>query len=206
MKVKLKDLRILVLDMDGTLYRHDGENGTVKNSSLIKAVIANSIQFVIDREGCSRETAAALVEEARSTDNIGISSFMAKRYGITRGEYFNETWNIDPGKIIDKSETPAKTIRKMAQRGKRLFLLTGAPRVWMENVLKYLVLEDVFERKYHGEMFARKTEIFESLARDFEPASILSAGDQFETDLKPAKDLGMDIFEVKNPKDLLKLL
>ena len=202
----LKDLQILILDMDGTLYRHDGDNGTVNNSSLIKTVITNSIQFVIDREGCSREIAAALVDKARRTDTIGISSFMARRYGITRGEYFKETWNIDPGKFVDKSRTPAKTIRKMALRGKRLFLLTGAPRVWMENVLKFLVLEDVFERKYHGEMFTQKTEIFEALAGEFSPESILSAGDQYETDLKPAADRGMKIFEVKDPLDLLKLL
>jgi FMN phosphatase YigB (HAD superfamily) len=94
----------------------------------------------------------------------------------------------------------------MAKQGKRLFLLTGSPRVWMENVVNFLALGGLFERKFHGEMFGTKSEVFEKLAKEFDPETILSIGDQFETDLKPASDLGMSIFEVKDPSDFKKLI
>lgn len=196
----------MVFDMDGTLYQHDGEGGTFKNSSLNKAVIENSILFSMNREKISRGSAEKLVEKALVTDTIGISNFMAKRYGITRAEFFDVVWNMDPRNIIRKTNIQAKIIRKIANQGKRLFLLTGAPRIWMENVINFMALGDIFERKFNGEMFGKKDEIFESLSKEFDPKTIMSVGDQFETDLKPAIDLGMNVFEVKRPDDLQKLI
>lgn len=201
-----KNPAILVFDMDGTLYQHDGENGTIKNSSLINKVMANSIQYVIEMEKCNLEIARKLVQEAQATDKIGVSNFMAKRYRITRAEFFDVVWNIDPQGVVKSSGAQVEAVRKIANQGKRLFLLTAAPRIWMENVLKFLVLDDVFERKYYGEQFGSKKEIFESLAKEFNPRKILSIGDQFETDLKPAMDLGMSIFEIRDPDDLKKLI
>lgn len=198
--------KIFLFDMDGTLYQHDGENGTFKNSTLYKKVIENSIEFVINKENCGFETASKLVQQALVTDTIGVSNFMAKRYGITRADFFDIVWNMDPEKIIKNPEIQVQTVNEIAKRGKRLFLLTGAPRVWMENVLKFLDLGEVFERKFNGEMFGKKDEIFESLAKEFNPNTIISIGDQFETDLKPARALGMSIFEVKDPTDLQKLI
>ena len=197
----LRDKQVLVFDMDGTLYQHDGEYNTFKSSSLSKKVSANAIQYVIDKEKCSLETASQIVEEARK-DDIGVSNFMAKRYKITRATFFNVVWNIEPSDIIRSYGIQVEVARKIAKQGKRLFLLTGAPRVWMENVLRFLVLEDIFERKYQGEMFATKNEVFENLANEFDPRTILSIGDQLETDLKPAMDLGMSTFHVKNPSDV----
>ena len=131
---------------------------------------------------------------------------MAKRYGITRREFFDIVWNINPKKIIRNSKFQVKAIRDIAKQYKKLFLLTGAPRVWMENVLGFLKLEDLFERKYHGEMFEKKDEIFKTLANEFDPKTILSVGDQFETDLKPAQELGIKTLLVQKPEDLLKLI
>lgn len=197
---------ILIFDMDGTLYQHDGDNGTFKNSSLNKVVIANSEQFVIDREGCDITTAKALVSEALVTDTIGISNFMAKRYGITRGEFFDIVWNIEPSSVIKNFTTQTRVIKKLSKTNKKLFLLTGAPRVWMENTLKFLELSDLFERKFNGEMFGTKSEIFQKLANEFDPSSLLSIGDQLESDILPAQKFGLKTFLVKNSEDLLKLI
>lgn len=40
------------------------------------------------------------------------------------------------------------------------------------------------------------------LAGRYKPENIISVGDQYETDLKPAQKLGMRTLQVKNPKDL----
>ena len=199
-------IEILIFDMDGTLYQHDGDEGTFKNSSLNNAILANSEQFVINRENCDRDTAKALVSEALVTDTIGISNFMAKRYGITRGDFFDIVWDINPKSVIKNFDTQTEIVKKLAKTNKRLFLLTGAPRIWMENVMKELGLSEVFERKFNGEMFATKSDIFEKLAREFEPSSLMSIGDQLESDILPAEKFGLKTFLVKNPEDLLKLI
>jgi len=196
---------ILIFDMDGTLYQLDGEGGTFKNSTLFKMVILNSVNFVISKERCGRPVAEKLIEEGLE-DTIGISNFLSRRYGITRSSYFDVAWNIDPKAVIKNFEVPKLIIQKLKLNGKRKFLLTAAPRVWMENVVRELNANQIFERKYNGEMFGPKTEIFESLAKEFDPKTILSIGDQFETDLRPAIELGMSIFQVKDPNDLQKLI
>lgn len=203
--IKLDKVELIIFDMDGTLYGLDGEGGTTKNSSLIKKVISNSVEFVINREGFGKVDAEKLIEEALK-DDVGISNVLSKRYGITRAEFFDIVWNIEAKAIIKNFEKSTKTIQELKRQNKKLFLLTSAPNVWMNNVLKELGLEACFERKFSGEMFGKKNEIFEPLAKEFDPKTILSVGDQFETDLKPAHELGMNIFEVKNPNDLAKLI
>lgn len=197
---------ILIFDMDGTLYQHDGVNGTFKNSSLNNVVLINSEKFVMDRENCDRKTAKALVMEALVTDTIGISNFMAKRYGITRGNFFDIVWNINPKSVIKNFDIQAEIVKKLSKTDKKLFLLTGAPRVWMENALEFLELSDLFERKFNGEMFGTKSEIFEMLAEEFEPSSLLSIGDQLESDILPAEKFGIKTLHIKKPEDLLKLI
>lgn len=195
----------MVFDMDGTLYQLDGEGNTIKNSTLMKKVISNSIEFVLARENCGKTAAQKLIKEALE-DEIGISNVLSKRYGITRSSFFDVAWNIDPKNVIKNFEVPKLVVRKLRKGGKRLFLLTSAPRIWMENVVRELGLDDHFERKINGEMFGIKDEIFASLAKEFEPGIILSVGDQFKTDLKPAQELGMSTFEVKDPEDFKKLI
>ena len=51
-----------------------------------------------------------------------------------------------------------------------------------------------------------KTDIFPVIAEGRDPQSILSVGDQLETDIAPAALLGFQTFHVISPKDLLKLL
>lgn len=201
----LKNIQILIFDMDGTLYRHDGDAGTFKNSSLHKKVILNSLQFVLQREGGSLQVAQEIIDQGLK-DSIGISNVLSKRYGIKRSDYFDIAWNINPGEIIKEFDIQRDTVVRLNKAGKRLFLLTGAPRIWMENVMTDLGLSEVFERKFNGEMFGKKDEIFDSLAKEFDPKTLLSVGDQFESDLAPAQKVGMNIFQVKKPDDLLKLI
>lgn len=202
----LTNKSILIFDMDGTLYQQDGDNGTFTNSSLFKKVMENSAKFVINRERCTKKRAEELVQKALVTDTIGISSFMADRYGITRAEFFDVVWNIDPAKILRGFNTQKKIIKKLKANDLRLFLLTGAPRIWMENVLNFLGIINLFERKYNGEMFGKKDEIFNKLVNEFDPKCLLSIGDQFDSDLKPAQDLKIAILEIKKPNDLLQLI
>lgn len=204
--LRFNKVEIAIFDMDGTLYQHDGENGTIKNSSLFNCVISNSVKFVAAREDSSTEEAIKLVMHAHSTDKIGISNFLANRYGITRSQYFDEVWDIDPSGIVKDYEKRCEYVKAISRSGLRMFLLTAAPRIWMINVLNFLDLNTAFERKYNGEMFDTKEDVFISLAKEFNPNSLLSVGDQDYSDIVPAANLGMQGFLVKDSSDFSKLI
>lgn len=199
--MNLKGIDVVIFDLDGTLYQLDGDDNTIKNSTLIKIVQNNSIDFVIKREEILREQAEKIIEEAMK-DEIGISAFLSRRYGITREEYFRDAWNINPEVVLLNHENTTNIIRRLKKQKKNLILLTAAPAVWRDNVLKYLEITDCFCQLFSGENFRSKQEIFEKLSLDFSPGSILSVGDQYLTDIEPASNLGMRTFEVKNPMDL----
>ncbi len=201
----ISGLEIYIFDMDGTLYELDGDEGSFSGSSLMNRVIANSIDFVSQKEDCGLYKARKIIEEAMR-DKVGISNVLSQKYGITRQDVFGNTWNIDPKNIIKQSSDATNTILKLKQSNKRLFLLTGAPKIWMNNVLNELNLTSIFERKISGENFQRKEEIFESLVNEFEPDSMISIGDQIQTDIIPAAKFGINTFLVTKPGDLLKLI
>lgn len=205
-KIDNKLIKIIIFDMDGTLYQHDGVNNTFKNSTLFYTVMDNSLKFVIDREKCAKDFASKLVNEAYTTDTIGISNFMAKRYGITRSDFFDIVWDIEPSTIVKNFEKQVQILIKLAKSGKRLFLLTGAPRAWMRNVTNFLKINDIFERQYCGEMFTLKDEVFKALSSEFEPKELLSIGDQMESDILPAAKVGINTKLIKKPEDLEFLL
>lgn len=204
-QLKISSLGIYVFDMDGTLYKLDGDNGSFSGSSLMSQVINNSINFVAQKESCGLYRARKIIEESMK-DRIGISSVLAKKYNLTRSDIFEKTWNINPKNIIRESTDSINAITILRQSGKRLFLLTGAPKIWMNNVLNELNINGIFERKISGEDFQTKQEVFESLANEFNPNSMISIGDQVSTDIVPARKFGINTFLVKKPSDLLKLV
>lgn len=199
----LTDIDLIVFDMDGTLYQLDGENNSIKDSSLYKRIINNSVDFVRNREKVSKEKAEDIINEAMK-DDVGISMFLSKRYNITRKDYFDEAWNVNPEGIIREYEIPAMVVNNV-NAGK--VLLTSAPEVWQKRVFNYIGIRDSsFVSIYTGEMYHGKEDIFIKLAQSNSPERILSVGDQMHTDIEPAKKLGMKTMHVKHPKDLSKLL
>ncbi len=165
-------------------------------------MLRNAKQFVLNREGCSEQEAESVIE-AGLKDTIGLSNFLSQRYRITREEYFNFVWNIDPKGIIRDYEDAVGVVRKLAaESNQRLVLLTSAPRVWQARVFVYLNLEDCFSDIYTGEDFGNKDEVFGKLRQVYYKSNILSVGDQIATDIEPAKRLGMETLLVTNPSDL----
>lgn len=204
-QLNISNLEIYVFDMDGTLYGLDGDSGSFSGSSLMRQVINNSINFVAQKEDCGIFKAKKIIEEAIN-DKIGISRVLADKYGLTRSDIFENTWNIDPKNIIQESADAINAITLLKKSGKRLFLLTSAPKIWMDNVLNELNLSNIFERKISGENFQTKGEMFESFSKEFNPNSIISIGDQIQTDIIPAAKFGIITFLVTKPGDLLKLI
>jgi FMN phosphatase YigB (HAD superfamily) len=196
---------VIIFDMDGTLYRLDGDNNGFANSSLEAAVLTNSIKFVISQESCSVAKAKQLIALGRK-DKIGISNFLAQRYGISRKQYFDIAWNINPKTIIKDFSASAQVVKQLKQSGYYLILLTSAPQIWQTNVIQFIGLSECFQRAYSGEEFGQKIEVFEAISQQYSTSKIFSVGDQIKTDILPAQTFGFETLLINHPNNLKQLL
>lgn len=198
---------VVVFDMDGTLYRLDGNNSGFSGSGLEKQVLLNAKKFIILKESCDDSTAEEIVKQGLD-DPIGISNYLSQRYGISRTDYFDIVWDIDPTDIVKDYQFAKEVIKKqkIERPVMKLVLLTSAPRVWAKKVLEFLEVSDLFETIYTGDQYKTKKDIFQILASRYKPENILSVGDQKNTDIIPAQELGMKGFLLSKPDDLLLLV
>lgn len=187
----LEDISVVIFDMDGTLYQLDGPDGKFIGSTLEQTVLANTRVFIRQKEKDITERAIDELMQVGLSDVIGISSVLAKRYGISRQTYFDTVWDIDPKNIVKKYEDACEVVDRLFMMEKKLILLTAAPKRWQKNVFDFLNLEKKFMRIYTGEHFNAKKEIFGNLIEEFAADALLSIGDQEHTDIIPAKQFGM---------------
>ena len=196
---------VFIFDMDGTLYQLDNMDGFEK-SLLGKIVRQNALQLIIQKENCSYEDAETVYKEG-TNNPIGLSQYAAEKYTISRKEYFDTVWNIDPTNIIKNFNQSVATVNRLKMcPDKKLVLLTSAPSVWASRVLKTLGLENAFELVFTAEQFTTKDEIFRLLSEWYRPENGISIGDQEKTDIIPAQNYGFQTFLVSSPNTLNELL
>lgn len=193
---------IYVFDMDGTVYQLDGVNNGFTGSTLESVVELNAKKFIQAKEDCDEATAQTILEQAIK-DEVGVSRFLSERYGISRKDYFDFVWNINPEGIVRNFNVALRLIRRLKENPQRkLVLLSSAPQIWVNNVMNFLGIMEDFEGVYTGEQFDKKEEIFTMLAARYKPENVTSIGDQERTDIKPARDLGMNTLLITGPDDL----
>jgi FMN phosphatase YigB (HAD superfamily) len=183
-----------IFDMDGTLYKFDkGRSENFKSSAFYAEIKRNAFVFLAERLGVTLDAAEKEYERIRQKYNGELSLGVEKEHGISRYEYFENTWDLIPGDFICSNYTPAMVFMDLKGRAA---VLTSAPRVWAVNALKYLkVYNSVKNALFTGEPDIRKPnpEAFMQIADFFgvPPQRIYSVGDQEKTDIIPAKSLGM---------------
>lgn len=200
-----KKRAVVIFDMDGTLYELDGENNGYSGSTLEAKVLNNCLSFIVKQENCTNDEASQIIQ-AGLNNAVGLSQYLSERYAISREDYFNIVWDIEPQGLVYNFQIAAQTVKKISESGKKLVLLTSAPKVWQEKVVEFLGINNLFEAIYTGEDFSQKEEIFSMLAQRYEPFKILSIGDQETTDIAPAAALGLSTLLIRNPNDLERLV
>ncbi|HTH72119.1 MAG TPA: HAD family hydrolase [Candidatus Pristimantibacillus sp.] len=185
----------IIFDVDGSLYKFDrGAVQTFEQSALSRTIRENVIAFFQSRFGLSRKQAITRFEELNFQSNGELSVWLEKMHGIPRVEYFAETWDMDPRLFMDRDDELVASLGSVAARRA---VLSNAPRVWIDRVLGFLEVSHIFEppaifsgepdiRKPHPSAFMQVAE-FWNLA----PEAIVAIGDQEESDILPAKALGM---------------
>lgn len=198
-------IKTIVFDMDGTIYQLDGENNGFKKSSLHKNVKQNTLRYFAEKEGVSPEEAQSIVDDI---NKLGVfpSVYAANKYKITRKDFFDNVWNIDPQAIVTNYQNAVEVITKLAEQNIELILLTQAPKIWQTNVLTFLNINNLFSTIRTGEEYMEKIEILTEISKTRQPHTVLAVGDQIETDIAPAKELGFHTFHVNSPNDLLQLV
>lgn len=188
----MKKLETAILDMDGTLYGFPG-GGTFTQIPFGKTIWVNVGKFIADEFQLDEATAQERLEALNTQFNGELSLGLEKEFGIDRMRFFARTWDLDVETFVE----PNALLREQLESVDiELCLLSAAPRVWVDKVLGFLSINDVFgDRIFTGEPDIRKPnpEVFRQIliARGVDPSSAISIGDQEHTDILPAKSIGM---------------
>lgn len=185
----------IILDNDGTLYRLDGPGERFAGSTLERKIMMNAVSFVRKQEGCLEEDARRIVAEGLR-DSVGLSRFLAQRYGIKCADYFDVVWGaIDPADVIRDRTMAQKVLSQLRERGITLDLLTSGGRLWAEHVLDFLGIHSAFDTMMTAEQFEKKSAVFAELAVQYRGQRLLSVGDD-DGDILPASACGMQALKV----------
>jgi FMN phosphatase YigB (HAD superfamily) len=196
---------VVIFDMDGTLYQLDGVDNRYKGSSLERRVITNALAYMSETEQCTTDEATRILIN-NSVDMENLSTFLTDRYGITREQYFNRVWDIESTGLIRNFDSAVCIVKQLAANGTKLILVTSAPKIWQERVCGFLGISECFECVYTAEQFKEKKEIFTVLAGRYDVTKIISVGDQKQTDIEPAEQLGMKSLLINSPEDLERIV
>jgi len=192
----MKDIeaRAIIFDMDGTLYKFDQrDESNFISSNFGEQIYANCVRFFEERFSLTKEEAVAKYQELSQKYAGEVSIAVEKEYGIDRSEYFAFTWDL---KVEDFIEFTTEVRELLSSLALNIGILTAAPKVWAERVLTFLQVKELFkEAVFTGDPDLRKPnpQAFQQLA-DFwglNPEEIISIGDQEQSDILPAKSLGM---------------
>ena len=180
--------------MDGTLYTMNEVNNIYKGSLLEANILKNCINFVAKKENISVEKASEIVHDFYKDDE-NLSVFLSQRYNISRQEYFENVWDVHPENIFAKKDV-ADIVYAVKENVEKIVLISSSPKIWVYRVLKYLDVFDKFERIYTAEDALAKADIYRSYIGKFKPSEMLSVGDQYHSDIAPAREMGMNAIQV----------
>lgn len=186
--------QILIFDLDGTLYPF--KNGSLSGSGLATAIIANTEKYLVEKCGLSETEAVQAMVTIREKYGLRLSVATEELYGANRLEYFSYAWNIPVDSFVTFDRDTFETLTRLKDQY-TLVILSDAPRVWVNRVLAALQVVGFFDDAhiFTGETDIRKEHYnaFENVLRTLalEPTQCIAIGDQENTDIIPAKMLGI---------------
>lgn len=190
--------------MDGTLYKFDkGKSQNFDNSMLYADLRISVVSFLMETFMLDESKATLELTRIDRKYKGEISIGVEREYGFDRYKYYDNTWsNLKPEKYIRYDPTLSDLLD---QAKGNIILLTSAPRIWTNKVLSFLNLKDLFgEFIFTGEADLRKPNpnVFINIAQkiNLPTSQFFSIGDQEETDIIPAKSIGMRTLRIGSEK------
>ena len=200
-------IKVILFDLDGTLY----------NSTEVRKKFAEAAYHALAKlRNIPVEEAAALIEDTREK--------LKKKHGfpvpytltLVRFGMPVETWHkenidfFDPRDYLSANGELRELLLDLKKRC-RLAILTNNNEVQAGRILEALKVQDLFDRVFTYNTFKTMKPnplFFKKAAKEMEvqPEECLVVGDRYSVDLIPAQDMGMQIYEVKGPDDIRKLV
>jgi len=194
--------KLIIFDLDGTLYKLDG--GSFLNSKLNKKILKNVVKYIQKKLKKNKKEAEIILKKIKKKYGENISIGLENDFKINRYDYFNFVWDIQPSQYIKKYPNLKKILAKL-NKNYEFVLMSDAPCIWINNVLNELDINIFFKNKiFSGEGNKRKifNNRFDELIKkyNFKPEQIVTIGDQEESDIIPAKKLGIKTIYINNKK------
>jgi len=200
-------IKVILFDLDGTLY----------NSNEVRTKFAEAAYHALAKlKNIPVDDAKRLIEDTREKlkEQHGFPvpyTLTLIRFGMTVESWHKE--NIayfDPRDFLSADAKLRKTLQDMKKRF-RLAILTNNNEVQANRILEALNVQDLFDRVFTYNSFQTmkpnpKTFREAAKAMGVAPKECLVVGDRYSVDLIPAQDLGMQIYEVKGPEGIEKLV
>lgn len=185
--------KTIIFDMDGTLYKFKGDS--FKSSGLYDVVIANTLVYISSKLEKSETEAQEILDLVFKKYGNSISIGLEKEFKIDRYDYFDFAWNIEAKNYVQPNPQ-LKPFLLSLENNFDLVLLSDAPKIWVRIVLDYLGVGEIFkDNVFSGEGDTRKEfgNAFEIICKKMgiETNMCIAVGDQEETDIAPAKKMGM---------------
>lgn len=198
----MKKNKLIIFDLDGTLYRMKG--GSFPNSKLRQKVLKNAIIYIKKKLKIRKSEAENILKKIASEYGENISIALEKKYGLDRYDYFNYVWNINPESYIKKSQNIENILIRL-NKDYEFLLMSDSPKIWITNTLKALGIETFFKGKIlSGEGDKRKIfcNRYGDILNKYKiiPSDVIVVGDQENTDIAPAKKIGLKTIFVNQSK------
>ncbi len=203
----LFDYNTIIRDQDGTLYQLDWD-WSFWWSTLWKLVSQSIIDFICEKESCNKEEAQRMKSELsflEKTQWKPLSQVLAEKYSMTRTEVFEATWwNIKPNsEMILNFEITKELLRVNKTKWIKNIVVTWAPKVRAEKVMKFMWTKDFIDEVYTAEDYEwDKWNVFSTIKQENPSDKILSIWDQEKSDILPALRSWIDGFVISWPSEL----
>jgi putative hydrolase of the HAD superfamily len=200
-------IKVILFDLDGTLY----------HSTEVRKKFAQAAYYALAKlKKISVEEATMLIEDTR--EKLKAKHGFPVPYTLTLVRFGMpvEMWHkeniefFDPRDHLSANGELREKLLDLKKRC-RLAILTNNNEVQAGRILQALKVEDLFDRVFTYNSFKTmkpNPQFFERAAKEMEvlPEECLVVGDRYSVDLIPAQNLGMQIYEVKGPDDISKLV
>lgn len=201
--MKYDNKKTIIFDMDGTLYKFKG--GSFRNSGLYDVVIRNTLIYISNKLKKTKSESQEILNSVLEKYGDSISIGLEKEFEVNRHDYFNSVWNIDEEKYVELDPIISPLLTEL-QKNFNLVLLSDAPMIWINKVLDHIGIREIFKDNiFSGEDDVRKEfgNAFEEAVKvmDVKVSDCVVVGDQEETDIIPAKKMGMKTIFVGNDKN-----
>ena len=201
--------RIIIFDMDGTLYDLD---------DVVSMNYEMQVAFLSMKKNMSEEETVSILTKNHIFPTINKESKSATEFflqiGLEKNEWteYRETY-FDVSKIKKENAIGDITIHDFSNYGK-LVLLTSNSYANIQRILAYLGISITFfsevicsDRYPYSEPFNKKSAMMYIAEKYNVPfSSVISIGDRFITDIQPILDLGGKGVLIKKPSSLKMLL